>query len=44
MVYIFRSLIVLQECVLMSLVSTEETFLMLIYLNKAIDSISFVKH
>ena len=45
MEYLFLSLFVLQECVLMLMTSTTETyFLLLSYLNKVIDIIKFEKH
>ena len=44
MVYIFLSLSVLLECVLMLMTSTTETYyLLLSYLNKVIDIIKFEK-
>ena len=45
MVYIFLSLFVLLECVLMLMISTTETYFQLLnYLNKVIDIIKFEMH
>ena len=45
MVYIFLSLFVLLECVLMLMTSTTETYFELLsYLNKVTDNIKFEKH